>query len=263
MMLLAPKAAKAYYGEMETTDKRYVRELIKSGFAKMGMSKLQYGYKSYPLYEMGRHSEHPFINEVYARLDYHYRSDKNLLRLPRPDGSDYYEFQNAVKLISMGSIAAYKEVLKRYGSSLDIVETMAISISDMGYLKKFIEAQNDTYAVAFGIMNEAFNSKSEEGSELINDLLFGHGSRKSMLIALAAVSSEPDHETLMRILEEQEFISQKTAIYHIHDLEAVKWLAENSAYSDIRSASSYALKQIRKYNRILRLEKNVRRILRQ
>ena len=33
---------------------------------------------------------------------------------------------------------------------------------------------------------------------------------------IAAVSSEPDHETLMRILEEQEFISQKTAIYHIH-----------------------------------------------
>ena len=262
MMLLAPKAAKAYYGEMETTDKRYVSELIKSGLTKMGMSKLQYGYRSYPLYERGRHSEHPFINEAYARLDYHYMSDKNTLRLPRPDGSDYYEFQKACKLISMDSIAAYDEVLKRYGSSLDVVELLAISINDLGYLKKFIETQKDVYASAFGIMNEIFDSKSEDGSKLINELLFGPGSSKSMIITLAAVSSEPDHETLMRILEEQEFLSQKTAIYHLHDTDAIEWLAKNSVYANIRAASSYALKQVNKYDRLLRLEKNVRKIIR-
>ena len=262
MMLLAPKAAKAYYGDIETTDKWYVSELIKSGLIKMGMSKLQYGYKSYPLYEKGRHSEHPFINEVYSRLDYHYMSDKNLLRMPRPGCSDYYEFQNAINLISIGSTEAYDEVIKRYGSSLDIIELLAISINDIEYLKKFIEDQKDVYAVAFGIMNNVFDSKSKAGSELINDMLFGHDSNKNLMIVLAALSSEPDHETLMRILEEQEFISQKTAIYHLHDAEAIKWLKENSAYADIRSASSYALKQVRKYDRLLKLEKNARKILR-
>lgn len=262
MMLLAPKAAKAYYGDMETTNKRYISELIKSGLINMGLSKLQYGYKSYSLYERGKNSEHPFINEVYARLDYHYMSDKNMLRVPRTDGSDYYEFRKALELITMGGIEAYDEVLKRYGPCLDIVETLAISISDIGYLKQFIKAQKDVYAVAFGIMNNIFDSKSKEGSEIINDMLFGYDSSKSMILALAAVSSEPDHETLMRILEEQEFISQKTAIFHLHDPEAIKWLAENSTYADIRSASSYALKQVRKYDRLLKLEKNVRKILR-
>jgi hypothetical protein len=247
---------------METTDKRYVSELIKSGFIDMGLSKLQYGYQSYPLYKMGKNSEHPFINEIYARLDYHYMSDKNMLRVPRPDGSDYYEFQKALGLISMGSTTAYDEVLKRYGSCLDIVETLAISINDIGYLKQFIKDQKGVYAVAFGIMNNVFDSKSEEGSEIVNDLLFGYNSSKSLMLAIAAVSSEPDHETLMHILEEQEFISQKTAIFHLHDPGAIKWLAENSVYADIRSASSYALKQVKKYDMLLRLEKSVRKILR-
>jgi hypothetical protein len=261
MMLLAPKAAKAYYGEMETTDRRYVGNLIKSGLMDMGMSKLQYGYKSYPIYAPGRHSEHPFINEVYARLDYHYASDKNILRLPRPDGSDYYEFQKAIGLMAMGSNAAYDEVLKRYGSSFDIVETLAMSINDPDYLKIFIETQKDVYAVAFALMNNVFKPKSADGSNLIADLLFGRSSSKSMMLTMAAVSAEPDHETLMRILEEQEFISQKTAIYHLHDSDAIEWLSENSTYRDIRSAGSYALKQIRKYDRLLRLEKSVHKIL--
>ncbi|MEM0201800.1 MAG: hypothetical protein QXR73_01310 [Candidatus Micrarchaeaceae archaeon] len=262
MLLVAPKAAKAYYGEIETTNRWYISELIRSGLMEMGMSKLQYGYKSYSLYERGRHSQHPFINEIYERLDYHYMSDKNTLRLPRPDGSDYYEFQNAVNLISIGNAASYDEVIRRYGSSLDIIETLAININDIDYLKKFIETQNDVYAVAFGIMNKAFEPKSTDGSKLIQSLLFGNGNTKNMIITIAAVSSEPDHETLMRILAEQEFISQKTAIYHLHDIEAISWLSENSTYKDIRSASSYALKQLKKYDRLLWLEKNVRKLLR-
>lgn len=189
-------------------------------------------------------------------------SDKNFLRLPRPDGSDYYEFKKAFGLISIGSIVAYEETLRRYGSFLDIVETLAININDIEYLKKFIETQNDVYAVAFAIMNRVLDPKSKESSELINNLLFGNNSSKSMIITLAVISSEPDHETLMRILEEQEFISQKTAIYHLHDIDAIKWLADNSIYADIRSASSYALKQLKKYDWILRMERNMRKIIR-
>ncbi|MEM0154858.1 MAG: hypothetical protein QW814_03445 [Methanothrix sp.] len=262
MMPFASKAAKTYFKEMETTNRQYISELIRSGLMEMGMSKLQYGYKSYSLYERGRHSQHPFINEIYERLDYHYMSDKNTLRLPRPDGSDYYEFQKAIGLISIGSKAAYDEVIRKYGNLLDIIETLAISINDINYLKNFIETQKDVYAVAFGIMNKSFEPKSTEGSKLIQSLLFGNGSPKSMIITMAVVSSEPDHETLMRILEEQEFISQKIAIYQLHDIEAISWLSKNSIYKDISSASSYALKQLRKYDRLLRLEKNMRKILR-
>ena len=46
-------------------------------------------------------------------------SDKNMLRVPRTDGSDYYEFRKALELITMGGIAAYDEVLKRYGPCLE------------------------------------------------------------------------------------------------------------------------------------------------